>query len=52
MQMAMMYRIPGILSTCASSILDPSNMVVSVDFFNKARVFYQLIDYIKGSFSI
>ena len=39
MKMAMRYRIPGILSTCANSILDPSNMVMSVDLFNKARVF-------------
>ena len=38
MQMSMSYPIPGILSTGADFILDPSNMVLSVDLFNKARV--------------
>ena len=50
MQMVMRYPIPGILSTCANSILDPNNMTMLVDVFNKARVFHQYIGYIKGSF--
>jgi len=50
MQMAMRYPIPGILSTCSNSILDPNNMTTLVDVFKKARVFHQYISYIKGSF--
>ena len=52
MQMAMRYPIPGILSTCTDFILDPSNMVMSVDLFNKARVFINCSTTLKAVFNL
>ena len=51
MQMAMRYPIPGTLSTCADFILDPSNMVMLVDLFNKARVFINFSTTLKAVFN-
>jgi len=51
MQMAMRYPIPGILSTCADFILDPSNMVMSVDLFNKAKAFISFSTTLKAVFN-
>jgi len=39
MQMATRYPIPGTLSTCADFIIDSSNIMMSVDLFNKANAF-------------
>ena len=52
MQMAMRYLIPGILSTCADFILDQSNMVMSVDLFNKAKVFISFSTTLKAAFNL
>jgi len=52
MQMAMRYPIPGILNTCACFILDPSNKVMSVDLFNKARVFINFSTTLKAVYNL
>ena len=52
MQMATRYPIPGILSTCADFILDPSNMVMSVDLFNKAKAFISFSTTLKAVFNL
>ena len=51
MQMARRYPIPGTLSTCTNSIIDPSNMVMSVDPFNKAKVFISFSTTLKAAFN-
>ena len=50
MQTVMRYPIPGISSTCADFIVDPSYMVMSVDLFNKVKGFHLPFENIKGSF--
>ena len=52
MQMAMRYQIHGISSTCANSTLDPSNMVMSVDLFNKAKAFISSSTTLKAVFQL
>jgi hypothetical protein len=52
MQMAIRYPIPGILSTCADFLLDPSNMVVSVDLFKKAKAFIIFSTILKTVFNL
>ena len=49
--MVMRYPIPGILNTCIDFILDPSNMVMSVVLFNKARVFISSSTTLKAVFN-
>ena len=50
--MATRYPIPEILNTYAYFILDPSNMVMSVDLFNKARVFTSFSTTLKAIFNL
>jgi hypothetical protein len=50
--MVMRYPIPGTLSICADFILDPSIMVMSVDLFNKARVFISRSTTLKAVFNL
>ena len=52
MQMVMRYPIPGILSTCVDFIPGPSNMVMSVDLFNKAKVFISFSATLKAVFNL
>ena len=52
MQMAMRYPIPGILSTCTDFIFDPSNMVMSIDLFNKVKVFISFSTTLKAVFNL
>ena len=52
MQMAMRNPIPGILSTCVDFIPGPSNMVMSVDLFNKAKVFISFSATLKAVFNL
>ena len=42
----------GTSSTCADFILDPSNTVMSVDLFNKARVSISFLTTLKAVFSL
>ena len=52
MQMVMRYPIPGILSTCVDFIPGPSNMVMSVDLFDKAKVFISFSTTLKAVFNL
>ena len=52
MQMAMRYPIPGILSTCADFVLDQSNIMMSDDLFNKAKVFISFSTTLKAAFNL
>ena len=52
MQMAIRSPIPRILNTCVDFILDLSNMVMSVDLFNKARVFISSSTTLKAVFNL
>jgi len=52
MQMAMRYLILEILSTCADFILDPRNMVMLVDLFNKAKAFISFSTTLKAVFNL
>ena len=52
MQMIMRYPIPGTSSTCTDFTLDPSNMVMSVDLFNKAKVFISFSTTLKAAFNL
>ena len=42
----------GTSSTCADFILDPSNIVMSVDLFNKAKVFISFSATLKVAFNL
>jgi hypothetical protein len=50
--MVMRYPIPRILNACADFILDSSSMVMSVDLFNKARVFLGFSTTLKAVFNL
>jgi len=52
MLMVMRYPIPRILNTCVDFILDPSSMVMSVDLFNKERVFISYSITLKAIFNL
>ena len=52
MQMATGYLIPGILSTCADFVLDQSNIMMSDDLFNKAKVFISFSTTLKAAFNL
>ena len=52
MQMETRYPIPRILNTCVDFILDPSSMVMSVDLFNKERVFISYSITLKAIFNL
>ena len=50
--MVMRYPIPRILNACADFILDSNSMVMSVDLFNKAKVFISFSATLKAVFNL